>query len=90
MKGPRLSPGDFATFLRCSLFAQLKYLIKSSSPKQWNQNAKINEFLHGLPISFIDPDVNQEHTFSIISSEPPSGMDIFGIGGCTGKLYVKG
>jgi hypothetical protein len=54
------------------------------------QNAKTNEFLDGPPIDFIDPDINQEHTFSIISSEPPSGMDIFGIGGCTGKVYVKG
>ena len=35
-----------------------------------------------------DPDTADEHIFSILSADPPEGAALFGIGGCSGRLFV--
>ena len=53
-----------------------------------SEAAIVNEFLPGAPARSTDPDLKDEHIYSIIASDPPEGMELFGIGGCSGKLYV--
>ena len=54
-----------------------------------SQNAAVNEYLHGPAVYAIDPDFDQEQSYSIVHSSPITGLDYFGIGGCSGRLYVK-
>ena len=53
-----------------------------------SEAAIVNDYLTGEPIRSDDPDAKDEHIYSIIASEPPEGMAYFGIGGCSGRIYV--
>jgi len=53
-----------------------------------SEAAVVNDYLTGEPIRSEDPDAKDEHIYSIIASEPPEGLTYFGIGGCSGRIYV--
>lgn len=53
-----------------------------------SEAAIVNEYLLGGAVQADDPDTSDEHVFSISTSYPLEGNDYFGIGGCSGRLYV--
>jgi len=65
-----------------------KIVFGTPSVRNVSEAAIVNDYLTGEPIRSEDPDAKDEHIYSIIASEPPEGMTYFGIGGCSGRLYV--
>lgn len=60
------------------------------------EDAAVNDFVSDLTVTATDPDTTQMLTFSILAASPSSGptlahrgLDIFGIGSCTGLIYIK-
>ena len=53
-----------------------------------SEAAIVNSYLPGPPMKANDPDAGDEHIFGLVASDPPEGMNIFGIGGCSGRVYV--
>lgn len=53
-----------------------------------SEAALVNDYVNGAPCKAEDEDTANEHIYSIVSAYPKDGMGYFGIGGCSGKVYL--
>ena len=63
-------------------------LLGDPSVRNISEAALVNDYVNGAPCKAEDQDTANEHIYSIVSASPKDGLDYFGIGGCSGKIYL--